>query len=83
MYEIRNFGRENGNFFLKKLNSEILACENFSVPQTRRQVSAHMLHTTIHTFTVVIINIYINVFIYIDIHMLLIIIPIFSADIFI
>jgi|SRR6218665_1171760 len=28
---IRNFGRENGNFFLEKRHSEILVCEIFSV----------------------------------------------------
>jgi len=38
---IRNFGRENEKFFLKKPHSEILVCEIFSVPQTRRQVSAY------------------------------------------
>src|SRR6218665_408027 len=27
---IKNFGRENGNFFLKKRHSEILVCEIFS-----------------------------------------------------
>jgi len=29
---IRNFGRENGIFFLKKPHSEILVCETFSLP---------------------------------------------------
>src|SRR6218665_3297035 len=37
---IRNFGRENGNFFLKKPHPEILVREKISVPQTRRQASA-------------------------------------------
>ena len=38
---IRNCVPENGNFFLKKRNSEILVCKIFSVPQTQRQVSAY------------------------------------------
>jgi len=38
---IRIFGRENGNFSRKKLHLEILVREKyFSVPETRRQVSA-------------------------------------------
>jgi len=29
---IRNFGRKNGNFFLKRGHSDILVCGIFSVP---------------------------------------------------
>src|SRR6218665_2045280 len=45
---IRNFGLENGNFFLKKRHSEILVCEKFfrppklcasSPPMTKYQMS--------------------------------------------
>src|SRR6218665_648534 len=38
---IRNFGRENGHFFLKKTSSRNLGPrKKFPSPQTRRQVSA-------------------------------------------
>jgi len=38
---IRNFGRENGNFFLKNVIQKSWSAKLFPVPQTRRQVSAY------------------------------------------